>query len=301
MSYLLDVYSRYPISVKEAKGSFIIDKNGKRYLDFLTGIAVNILGNRNKKVVNGIKSQLEKYLHVSNLFYQDLQEVYAKEFQKISFKGKIFFSNSGAEANECALKLVRKIKKGKILCFKNSFHGRTLFTLSATDNKKVRDGFRPLKDFVFVPFNSIEGVKKTFKKYEIAGVIVEPVQGEGGVYVGKKEFFKFLREETKKRKIPLIFDEIQSGLGRCGETFCYKIFKTKPDILTSGKAAGGGLPLGVTLISDEYAKFYKKGDHASTFGGNPVSLSAGLQVMRFLKNENNIKICLLYTSPSPRD
>ncbi|RLD17441.1 MAG: aspartate aminotransferase family protein, partial [Caldiserica bacterium] len=123
-----------------------------------------------------------------------------------------------------------------------------------------------------------------------AGVIVEPVQGEGGVYVGKKEFFKFLREETKKRKIPLIFDEIQSGLGRCGETFCYKIFKTKPDILTSGKAAGGGLPLGVTLISDEYAKFYKKGDHASTFGGNPVSLSAGLQVIRFLKNENNIKM-----------
>jgi len=286
--YLLEVYNRYPVKIKRAEGNYIYDEKGRKYLDFITGIAVNILGNRNKKIIKAIERQLKKYLHVSNLFHQSIQEEYAKYFQKISFNGKIFFSNSGAEANETALKLVRKTGNGKILSFYNSFHGRTLFTLSATGQEKIRKGFKSLKDFVFAEFNNIKSIKNILKKHKISGIIVEPIQGEAGVYPAKKEFLIFLRNVADKLNIPLIFDEIQTGLGRTGYTFAYKYYRVKPDILTSGKAAGGGLPLGVTLFSDKYALLYRKGEHASTFGGNPLSLSAGLVVLKYLASKKNI-------------
>ncbi|OGX54826.1 MAG: hypothetical protein A2460_05935 [Omnitrophica WOR_2 bacterium RIFOXYC2_FULL_43_9] len=195
---------------------------------------------------------MARYLHVSNLYYTDIQTALAGNLVERSFPSRVFFSNSGAEANEAALKLVRKIRKGKTLSFKNSFHGRTFLTLSATGQEKIRASFRPLPDFIFAQFNDIVDVRRKTAGAPLAGIIVEPLQAEAGVYPARKDFLIFLRRLADQKKIPLIFDEIQTGIGRTGRLFAFENYGVVPDIMTLGKAVGGGLPLGVTLFCGKH-------------------------------------------------
>ncbi|HLD29119.1 MAG TPA: acetylornithine/succinylornithine family transaminase [bacterium] len=278
----VSVYRRYPLEVRRAAGKYLWDAQGNKYLDFLGGIAVQILGHRHPAVLEGIRKQMARYLHVSNLYYTDIQTALAGNLVERSFPSRVFFSNSGAEANEAALKLVRKIRKGKTLSFKNSFHGRTFLTLSATGQEKIRASFRPLPDFIFAQFNDIVDVRRKTAGAPLAGIIVEPLQAEAGVYPARKDFLIFLRRLADQKKIPLIFDEIQTGIGRTGRLFAFENYGVVPDIMTLGKAVGGGLPLGVTLFCGKYAKEYLPGDHASTFGGNPLACAAGLRVLEVL-------------------
>jgi len=284
MRNILGVYKKIPLSVKKAEGKFIWDTRGRKYLDFFSGISVTNLGHRNGKVLSAVKRQISKYLHVSNYYTDAAQEKYAGLLVKRSFPGKVFFSNSGGEANELAIKLARRFggeKKNRyrIISFKNSFHGRSMSTLSATGQKKFQKGFSPLlSGFDFAVFNDIGSVKKLLAQNTVA-VIIEPVQGEGGVHPAEKSFLKALRKLCSKKNLLLILDEIQTGFGRCGSTFAFQLYGIKPDILTLAKAAGGGLPLGVTVLRAGLEKYLPAGSHGSTFGGNPVSVAAGLATL----------------------
>ncbi|MDI6641631.1 MAG: aspartate aminotransferase family protein [Elusimicrobiota bacterium] len=293
--YLLQTYKRQKIVFSYGKGKYLWDTDGKKYLDFFSGLSVCNLGHSHPKVISAVKNQLNKYTHVSNLYYIELQIKLAKLLIEKSFKsGKVFFSNSGAEANECAIKLAikrasNKAIKGKekyeIISFKNSFHGRTLATLSATGQEKFHKGFKPLlSGFKFAEFNNIDSVRKLINKYTCA-VIVEPVQGEGGVYPAEKNFLKGLREICNKHHLLLIFDEIQCGLSRTGSLFAYQHYNIEPDIVTLAKSISNGLPLGVTIVREKYADLFKVGDHGSTFGGNPVSCASAIEVVKLLSNK----------------
>jgi len=286
MKYTLPVYRKLPLSVKKAAGKFIWDESGRKYLDFFSGLSVNNFGHRPAEVVKAIKRQTDKYLHVSNLYTDANQEKYARMIIKSSFPGKVFFSNSGGEANELAIKLVRRAGSSsgryRILSFKNSFHGRSMSTLSATGQKKFHKGFRPLlAGFDYAVFNDIGSVKKKIGR-KTAAVIVEPVQGEGGVYPADKNFMGQLKKICLKKNLILIFDEIQTGFGRTGVLFAFKHYGVKPDIMTLAKAAGGGLPLGITVIGLKLEKHLPYGSHGSTFGGNPVSVAAGIASFKML-------------------
>ncbi|MFH1352352.1 MAG: acetylornithine/succinylornithine family transaminase [bacterium] len=297
MQNILAVYRKIPLSVKKAEGKFIWDTKGKKYLDFFSGISVTSIGHRNGKVLKAIEGQISKYLHVSNYYTDAAQEKYAAMLVKRSFQGKVFFSNSGGEANELAIKLVRSFgadrKRYRIISFKNSFHGRSMSTLSATGQKKFQKGFAPLlSGFDFAVFNDIDSVRKLIGKSTVA-VIIEPVQGEGGVYPAEKSFLKELRELCTRKNLLLILDEIQTGFGRCGSAFAFQSYGIKPDILTLAKAAGGGLPLGVTVLRAGLEKYLPAGSHGSTFGGNPVSCAAGLATLgqidgKMLKRVNRL-------------
>ncbi len=280
MKNLLPVYKKVPIVVAKAKGKYIWSEKGEKYLDFLSGISVTNLGHCDRKTVAAIKRQADRYLHVSNLYHDRNQEKYARWIIRNTFPGFVFFSNSGAEANELAIKLARRYGadggRYRIITFKNSFHGRTISTISATGQGKFRKGFSPLlSGFDYAVFNDISSVKKKAGKRTVA-VIIEPVQGEGGVYVAEREFLKKLSDFCRRKKILLVFDEIQTGFGRCGEMFAFKSYGVKPDVLTLAKSAGGGLPLGITVIRKGLEKFLPPGSHGSTFGGNPLSVAAGL-------------------------
>jgi acetylornithine aminotransferase/acetylornithine/N-succinyldiaminopimelate aminotransferase len=240
-------------------------------------------------------------LHISNLYYDHLQVELAEKLVKLSIPGKVFFSNSGAEANECAIKLARKYghlqgskreNRYKIIVFENSFHGRTLATLSATKQKKFQEGFTPLlSGFKQAKFNELSTVEKAIDSNTCA-IMVEPVQGEGGVRVATGEFLRGLRRLCNKFKLLLIFDEIQSGMGRTEKMFAYQHYGIKPDILTLAKGVGGGLPLGATIAKDRIAKLFGYGNHGSTFGGNPVSVAAGLAAVKLLNGKllDNVKV-----------
>jgi len=299
--FIMGTYKRYPLAVKRAKGKYIWSEEGKRYLDFFTGLAVNNLGHCHPQILKAIRYQLLKHLHISNLYYDRLQVELARKLVELSIPGKVFFSNSGAEANECAIKLARKyghLKGGKwkdrykIIVFENSFHGRTLATLSATKQKKFQKGFTPLlSGFKQAKFNELSTVEKEIGS-ETCAIMVEPVQGEGGVRVASREFLRGLRRLCNKFKLILIFDEIQSGMGRTGKMFAYQHYGVTPDILTMAKGVGGGLPLGVTIAKHEIAKLFGYGNHGSTFGGNPVSVAAGLAAVRLLNDKllENVKV-----------
>lgn len=299
---IFQTYKRNPVLFVKGSGKYLWGDKGKKYLDFFSGISVSSAGHCHPKIVKAIKSQSEKLIHASNLYYTIPQIELAQTLSDLSLGGKVFFSNSGAEANECAIKLARKwgksvrspkseIQKYEIISFKNSFHGRTIATLSATGQKKFHKGYEPLLDgFKFAEFNNLFSVKKLISRKTCA-VIIEPVQGEGGVYPAKKEFLIGLRKLCNENKLLLIFDEIQCGLGRTGKIFAYKNYNVIPDVLTLAKSLGGGLPVAATIAKNPVAEVFGFGDHGSTFGGNPVCCAAAVEVLKIISDKkllNNV-------------
>ena len=287
--FVARTYARIPIALVRGKGTKVWDADGKEYLDFLAGIAVNNLGHCHPAIVRAIREQSKKLLHVSNLYHILPQSELASELCRHSFADRAFFCNSGAEANEAAIKLVRRYGLEKlggrheILSTHNSFHGRTLATLTATGQEKIRAGYDPLPvGFRQVPYNDLTAIEEAIDEKKTAAVLVEPIQAEGGVNVPDDAYMRGLRELCDQRGILLIFDEVQTGIGRTGTLFGYEHFAVKPDIMTLAKALGGGLPLGAMLAREEIAASFGPGSHASTFGGNPVACSAGLIVIRIL-------------------
>lgn len=292
-SYLANTYRRFPIVITRGEGCWVYDHTGRRYLDFICGIAVCNLGHSHKRVVDSIKTQLEKLTHISNLFYNDMQIKAAELIVQNSFGDKVFFCNSGAEANEAAIKLARrysykKYGKGrfKIITMENSFHGRTIATLSATGQRKFHEGFEPLVDgFTYVPFNSIESIEEEIDETTCA-VMMELIQGEGGVHIASTEYVRKLREITEKRDILLIVDEVQTGIGRTGKLFAYEHYGITPDIMTLAKALGNGFPCGAMVAKEKVMDAFEIGSHASTFGGNPLASSAIVATLETIVDEN---------------
>jgi len=287
--YLMNTYARTPISIVRGRGSRVYDLEGREYLDFVAGIAVNVLGHGHPDLVGAIQKQAQHLLHASNLYYTEPQTKLAKMLVEHSFARKVFFCNSGAEANEAAIKLARRYAHQKygaeryeIITMLQSFHGRTMATLTATGQEKVQKGFEPLvPGFTHVPFNNLSAVEQAVSG-KTAAILVEPVQGEGGVRVADKSYLKGLYDFCRQRDILLIFDEVQTGVGRTGTLFAYEQFGVAPDIMTLGKGLGGGLPIGACLATEAAAAAFEPGTHASTFGGNPVCCAAGLAVLRTL-------------------
>ncbi len=297
--YVAQTYARYPIALVRGKGARVWDADGKEYLDFLAGIAVNSLGHCHPAVVRAIQQQSRKLLHVSNLYHILPQAELAQELCRHSFADRVFFCNSGAEANEAAIKLARRYGaehlggKYEILSTHNSFHGRTLATLTATGQEKVRAGYDPLPPgFRQIPFNDLKAAEEAIDEQKTAGILVEPIQGEGGINVPNEGYLRGLRELCDRRGLLLIFDEVQTGMGRTGKLFGYEHFGVTPDIMTLAKALGGGLPMGAMLAREMVAKSFGPGSHASTFGGNPLACSAGLAVMRTLLQGGVLKNCV---------
>ena len=297
--YVAHTYARYPIALVRGKGARVWDADGKEYLDFLAGIAVNGLGHCHPAVVRAIQQQSHKLLHVSNLYHILPQAELARELCRHSFADRVFFCNSGAEANEAAIKLARRYGsehlggKYEILSAHNSFHGRTLATLTATGQEKVRAGYDPLPvGFRQIPFNDLRAAEDSLDEQKTVGILVEPIQGEGGVNVADEEYLRGLRELCDRRGLLLIFDEVQTGMGRTGKLFGYEHSGVTPDIMTLAKALGGGLPVGAMLAREEVAKSFVPGSHASTFGGNPLACSVGLAVMKTLLKGGVLKNCV---------
>jgi predicted acetylornithine/succinylornithine family transaminase len=296
--YIAHTYNRYPLLLVRGKGTRVWDLDGKEYLDFFAGLAVCNLGHCHPKVVKAIQAQAEKLIHVSNLYYIEPQIQLASLLCKNSFAGKVFFCNSGAEANEGALKLARKYAKEKIgedryevITMENSFHGRTLATLTATAQKKYHKGYAPLMPgFKYVPFNDLNAVREAIGPKTCA-VLLEPIQGEGGVNIPSEGYLKGLREICDEKGILLILDEVQVGMGRTGKLFAYEHEDMKPDLLTVAKSLAGGVPIGALLIRDEIAKSFEPGDHASTFGGNPLATAAGVAALSAILEEGMLDHC----------
>jgi predicted acetylornithine/succinylornithine family transaminase len=289
----INTYTRYPILIQKAKGVFIYSE-GKKYLDLIGGIGVIALGHSNKEVLKEIKRQLNLFMHVSNLFWQEPQIKFANEFLKtLDGNYKIFLSNSGAEAIEAALKFAKlpfsESKRG-FLAFYGSFHGRTHGALSATWKEDFRKPFYPLlPNFNFVEYGNLEQVENELKKNTYCAVIVEPIQGEAGVISPPPGFLYELKKLCERYETLLIVDEIQTGVGKTGKFWAYEWENIKPDILVSSKAIGGGLPLGVTAVSEEISRLVKPGMHASTFGGNPISCAAGKVVIKKVNSKKLLK------------
>jgi acetylornithine/N-succinyldiaminopimelate aminotransferase len=280
----LKTYKKYNVVFVKGKGKYLYDDKGNKYLDFFSGLSVSNLGYQDKNLFNALIKQTKLLWHCSNLFYSLPQQKLAELLVKKTFPGKVFFSNSGAEANECAIKLVRKYgsktNRYEIITFENSFHGRTIATLSATGQKKVQKGFEPLlQGFKYAKFNDINSVKKLINKNTVA-IMIEPVQGEGGVIPAEQKFLKELRELCNKKNLVLIFDEIQTGFGRTGEFFAYQYYKVKPDIITLAKSIANGIPLGATVVDKKYSDVFDYGDHGSTFGGNLLACSVAVEVIK---------------------
>ena len=291
--YLMKTYKRYNVSVKKSKGQYVWDENGKKYLDFFSGISVCSFGHGNPAVISAIKKQLDLFVHCSNVYYSKPQVEVAKALLDKSFKnGRVFLANTGAEANEGAIKIARKwgsdhplkdgTKRYEIIAFKNSFHGRTLATLAATGQEKFHIPFKPLQQkFVFAEFNNIDSVKKLINKNTVA-VMIELVQGEGGINIADKKFVKDLRKLCDDKNLLLICDEIQCGMARTGKTFAWQHYGIKPDIFTLAKAIANGLPLGAVVADKKVAEVFNYGDHGSTFGGNPVSCAAAVATLKLI-------------------
>ncbi len=286
-------FNRFTAVVDKAQGSRIWDLNGKEYLDFFGGLAVCLIGHCHPRVVEAVKAQASKVMHTSNLFYLEPQIKLAKKLLDLSFPGKVFYTNSGAEANETAIKLTRKYAKKnlspnhyEIITMNNSFHGRTLATLTATGQHKFHQGLEPLMlGFKYAPFNDLGALEKLINERTCA-VMVEPIQGEGGVRMAGPEYFKGLRALCDKNKMLLIFDEVQTGLGRTGKMFAYQHFGVTPDIMTLAKGLGGGLPLGACVAGEHVVSAFGLGDHGTTMGGNPVACAAGLATLEVIQEEN---------------
>ena len=313
MSSILNTYNRKQIAFSKGKGAFLYGTNGKKYLDFVQGIAVNCLGHANNYLINSISKQVKKLWHVSNVFIIPEQERLAKRITQKTFADYVFFQNSGAEATEAAIKFARRYfyskgqsKKNRVLCINNSFHGRTLATIFASNSKKAIEGFGPKVDgFDHFNFGDHKGLEKAITS-RTAAIMVETIMGEGGIKVIPDYCLVGLRKLCNKKNILLILDEVQCGIGRSGKFFAFEHAKIKPDIVPIAKGIGGGFPIGAVLVNKKVASGMKPGTHGSTFGGNPLAMSAGNAVMDvmfkkgflsnvayngkyFLKELNNLK------------
>ena len=290
--HLMAVTKRYPVVLVRGDGASVWDSEGKEYLDFTGGIAVTALGHCHPKVVGTMREQAATLLHVSNFFHIPQQIHLAKLLCDHSFADRVFFSNSGAEANETAIKLARKWAKehgasdrGDIISMRGSFHGRTLATVTATAQEKYHHGFEPLPaGFKYVPFNDLNAVERAIDS-RTAAVMVEPIQGEGGINVPDDGYLPGLRHICDEADILLILDEIQTGMGRTGKLWCYEHAGIAPDIMTLAKALANGVPIGATLSTDEVARAFTPGSHGSTFGGNPFATAVGITVFSTLVEE----------------
>ena len=290
--YLMTTAKRYPLALVRGEGVRVWDSDGKEYLDFTGGIAVTALGHSHPKVVGTMREQAATLLHVSNLFHIPQQTHLAKLLCEHSFADRVFFSNSGAEANETAIKLTRKWAKehgasdrGDIISMRGGFHGRTLATVTATAQEKYHHGYEPLPGgFKYVPFNDLRAVERAIDS-RTAGVLVEPIQGEGGVNIPDEGYLPSLRKLCDAAGVLLIFDEIQTGMGRTGKLWCYEHAGVSPDVMTLAKALANGVPIGATLATDDVARVFTPGTHGSTFGGNPFATAVGLTVFTTLVEE----------------
>jgi len=295
--YVAKNYGRYPIGLVRGKGMVVWDASGKKYIDFVAGLAVDNLGHCPPTVVNAIRKQAGKLLHVSNLYHIEPQSQLAAELTRLTFANKFFFCNSGTEANEAAIKLARRWfydngqpKRFEIITMNDSFHGRTMASLSATAQKKIHAGFKPLlPGFKYVPFNDITALKKALTKKTCA-VLIEPIQGEGGVNPAQKTYLKTLRRICNEKGILLIFDEIQTGFGRTGPLFAYERYKIKPDIITLAKALGGGIAIGAMGSTNKIIQSFSPGTHGATFGGNPLACAASLASLKTLTTKGFLQI-----------
>jgi acetylornithine aminotransferase len=287
--YLMQTYARQPVSIVRGRGAKVYDLEGREYIDFVGGIAVNILGHGHPDLVHAIQRQAAQLIHVSNLYYTEPQVKLAQVLVDHSFADRVFFCNSGAEANEAAIKLARRYAHHKygaerfeVITMKNSFHGRTLATITATGQEKVQKGFEPLMPgFAYAPFNDFATLKDLVTD-KTAAIMLEPIQGEGGVHVASVDYLTNVKELCRERDVLLIFDEVQTGMGRTGTFFAYEQFGIEPDVMTLAKGLGGGMPIGACLARESVAAVLTPGTHASTFGGNPLACAAALAVCRVL-------------------
>lgn len=291
--YVVGSYTRTGLVFVKGKGSYIWDIDGKKYLDFFPGWAVSGLGHCHTGVVKAIREQSLRLIHVANNHYHPWQGFLAKRLSELSFGGKVFFCNSGAEANESAIKLARlygnKTGRYKIISMENSFHGRTLATVTMTGQSKYSKPFEPLPDgFSHVPFNDFDSLKKTVDEKTIA-VILEPIQGEGGINVVDAGYIRKVRELCREKDMLLMFDEVQTGFGRTGKLFAYQHFDVVPDVMTLAKTLGGGFPVGAMVGRSEVADIMVPGTHASTFGGSPLACAACLSVLDAIEKEELLK------------
>ncbi len=295
---IASTYKRFPLVFEKGRGCTLWDVDGHEYTDFVAGIAVCNLGHANPEIAKALSLQADLLFHVSNLYYTIPQTELADWLVKHSFADRVFFCNSGAEANEAAIKLARKNShdrgsrdRFKIITMEKSFHGRTFATLSATGQEKIREGYDPvLSGFDFVPFNDIEALKQKMSD-TVCAVMLEPVQGEGGVVCPAPEYIREVRRLCDQAGALLIFDEVQTGIGRTGKFFAYEHFNVEPDIMTLAKALGNGLPIGAMLAKEEIASAFQAGAHASTFGGTPVITAAALEVVKLFERENILEHC----------
>ncbi len=293
--YMACFGKRVPLVADHGKGVYLYGTDGKKYMDMIGGIAVNTLGHAHSKLTKAISDQSKKVIHCCNYYYNEPQTLLAKKLVELSFADKVFFANSGAEANEGALKLARGYwyKKGtpkpKIITATMSFHGRTMATIAATGQEKFRTPFGPnLPGFEYVPYNDIEVIKNAADK-ETGAIMLELIQGESGVHPADYDYVQAVRKFCTKNKILLIVDEVQTGVGRTGTFFAYEQYGIKPDIMSLAKGLAGGVPIGAVLATDEVAKGFAPGDHGSTFGGNPLACAAGLAVVNEIESAELLK------------
>jgi acetylornithine/N-succinyldiaminopimelate aminotransferase len=297
-TYMFKTYGRFPITLVRGKDCRVWDEEGKEYIDFVGGIAVCSLGHSSPLVTRVLKEQSETLVHVSNLYYTRPQIDLARLLVENSFADRVFFCNSGAEANEAAIKLARRYaneksgsKKNVIVSMENSFHGRTMATLSATGQTKIQIGFDPLLEgFRFAPFNDLKGLDAALDE-SVCAVMVEPIQGEGGVVCPDPGYLKGVRDLCNERNVLLIFDEVQVGLGRTGRLFAHEHFGITPDIMTLAKALGNGLPIGAMLATEELSQAFGPGSHATTFGGTPLVTAVSTAVVKSLLEDGWLDNC----------
>jgi len=293
---IMNTYSQFPIVLEKGDGVYLWDSDGKMYLDFVAGIAVNALGYNNSDYVKEISIQVTKLQHCSNLYWMIPSIELSELLIQNSCFDKVFYCNSGAEAVEAAIKLSKKYGKKfhgencyEIITMKKSFHGRTMATVTATGQTKYQKGYNPLlPGFSYVEFNNFTELEKAVSKNTCA-IIIEPIQGEGGIHPAEKIYLEEVRSLCDKNDIVLIFDEVQCGIGRTGELFAYQLFDIKPDVVSLAKGLGGGFPIGAMLAIQSKADALQPGDHASTFGGNPLACTAGKVVLKKLLNEGVLK------------
>ena len=291
--YVANTYARFPVALVRGEGCRVWDADGKAYLDFVAGIAVCALGHSHPRLVKAITAQAQRLLHVSNLYHIEPQARFAELLCRHSFADRAFFCNSGAEANEAALKLARKYAKERfssdrteVITMRGSFHGRTLATMTATAQEKYHKGFEPLvPGFRYVPFNDLRAVELAVDA-RTAAILVEPIQGEGGVQAAADGYLAGLRRLCDERGVLLIFDEVQTGLGRTGTLFAYQQAGVAPDILTLAKALAGGIPMGAMLAREEVMAAFSPGSHAATFGGNPFASAVALETLNTILEED---------------
>jgi acetylornithine aminotransferase len=294
MSHLMNTYSRLPVAFSHGEGAWLWDTDGKRYLDALSGIAVNTLGHAHPRFTTALNEQIGKLLHCSNVYQVREQESLAEKLCSISKMQEVFFCNSGCEANEAAIKLARLyghkqgIDSPSIIVMEKSFHGRTLATLSATGNRKVQAGFEPLvKGFVRVPYDDLDAIQQVAQSNrDVVAVLAEPIQGEGGVRTLDIHYLKKLRKICDEQNWLLMLDEVQSGIGRTGKWFAHQHSSIVPDVMTLAKGLGSGIPVGACLAAGKAAETFQPGNHGSTFGGNPLASTAGLATLSILEQDD---------------